>query len=111
LDSAIAVLEQAGVAKIGEHVLALTDRLDEGLRRMKADMRTPRGEGISSGIVTFHIPGYDNVALGKALQREGVITTWRPTGIRVAPHGYNTFEEIDRFLDLVPRCAKALTAS
>ncbi|MDP9025742.1 MAG: aminotransferase class V-fold PLP-dependent enzyme [Candidatus Eremiobacteraeota bacterium] len=110
LERAVDVLERAGVERIAEHVLALTDRLVEGLSAVNAELLTIRGEGISSGIVTFSMPGHDNVALGKAMQREGFITTWRPAGIRVAPHGYNTFEEIDRFLALVPKCAKALAA-
>ena len=111
LDRAIDVLQSAGAAAIAKHVLALTDRLADGLDRIGAEVLTERGEGISSGIVTFRMPGRDNVALGKALQREGVVTTWRESGIRVAPHGYNTTEEIDRLLELVPQCIRALAAS
>ena len=110
LASAVDVIERAGTAAISKHVLALTDRLADGLQRLGADVLSPRGEGISSGIVTFRMPGQESVALGQALQREGIITTWRPTGIRVAPHGYNTFEEIDRLVDLVPQLAQTLSA-
>lgn len=106
LDRAVEVIESAGTAAIGAHVLALTDRLADGLSRLGAEVLTERGEGISSGIVTFRIPGRDSVALGKTLQHEGVITTWRPNGIRVAPHGYNTSEEIDKLLDILKRTAK-----
>ena len=45
------------------------------------------------------MPGRDSVELGRALQRAGIVTTYRPTGVRVAPHGYNTAEEIDRLVD------------
>lgn len=99
--SSIEVLERAGTARIAEHVLALTDRLVEGLNRLGAEIASLRGPGISSGIVTFSMPGHDSVALGKAMQEEGVITTWRKNGIRVAPHGYNTPDEVDRLLSLV----------
>jgi cysteine desulfurase/selenocysteine lyase len=89
--------------EIAAHVLALTDRLVEGLRSAEAEIVSERGEGVSSGIVTFNLPGQDPVALGKALQRQNIIVTARANGIRVAPHGYNTFEEIDSLLDaLVP---------
>lgn len=98
LERSIDAIEAAGTEAIGRHVLQLTDRLCEGLLRAGADILTPRGEGISSGIVTFQMPGHDSVVLGKALQREGVITTWRPSGIRVAPHGYNSADDIDRLL-------------
>jgi selenocysteine lyase/cysteine desulfurase len=110
MTASIDVLERAGLEAIGAHVLQLTDRLVEGLGRAGAEVLTLRGEGISSGIVTFRMPGCESVALGRAIQREGVITTWRPSGIRIAPHGYNTFGEIDRLLELLPECARASTA-
>ncbi|MGB6986343.1 MAG: aminotransferase class V-fold PLP-dependent enzyme, partial [Candidatus Aquilonibacter sp.] len=98
LDSSISVIEAAGTQAIGAHVLELTDHLVEGLLACGANVRSLRGSGISSGIVTFTVPGIDPVALGRALQSEGVITTWRASGIRVAPHGYNTHDDIDRLL-------------
>ena len=101
LERAIDAIEEAGTEAIGAHVLALTDHLCDGLHERGAQLLSLRGEGISSGIVTFTMPGRDSVELGKALQREGVITTWRASGIRVAPHGYNSHEDIDRLLALV----------
>jgi cysteine desulfurase / selenocysteine lyase len=111
MTSSIDVLQRAGVTAIGDHVLQLTDHLVDGLTRASAEVVTLRGPGISSGIVTFRMPGCDSVALGRAMQREGVVTTWRPSGIRVAPHGYNTAGEIDRFLELLSECARTLTAN
>ncbi|HET9030857.1 MAG TPA: aminotransferase class V-fold PLP-dependent enzyme [Candidatus Aquilonibacter sp.] len=101
LERSIDALEEAGVERIARHVLQLTDRLYDGLVAQGAEVKTVRGEGISSGIVTFTMPGRDSIALGKAIQQAGAITTWRSSGIRVAPHGYNTDEDIDRFLALV----------
>jgi selenocysteine lyase/cysteine desulfurase len=109
LDRSIAVIESAGVDAISAHVLDLTDHLAEGLLACGANLRSLRGPGISSGIVTFTLPGVNSVALGRALQSEGVVTTWRASGIRVAPHGYNTHDEIDTLLRLVPEHARALT--
>jgi cysteine desulfurase / selenocysteine lyase len=108
LDSSISVLEAAGTPAIGAHVLDLTDHLVEGLRAAGANVRSLRGPGISSGIVTFTLPGTDPVALGRALQSEGVITTWRASGIRVAPHGYNTHDDIDKLLVGVSRARTAV---
>ncbi|MHB8146593.1 MAG: aminotransferase class V-fold PLP-dependent enzyme [Vulcanimicrobiaceae bacterium] len=109
LERAIDLFEQCDRQATAEHIIALTDRLCEGLQRIGATLQTQRGEGISSGIVSFSMRGIASVALGKAIQREGAITTWRPGGIRVSPHGYTTFDEVDRFLDLVPQCARTLT--
>lgn len=98
LDASVAVLTEAGVERIGAHVLALTDRLASGLASLGAHVTTPRGEGISSGIVTFSLPGRDSVELGETLGRRGFVTTFRPSGVRVSPHGYNTPDEIDALL-------------
>jgi len=104
LHESIAVMERAGTAAIAAHILALTDHLCEGLERAGAIVASRRGNGTSSGIVTFTVPGHDPVALGRGIQHEErVVTTWRPNGIRVAPHGYNTTDEIDRLLDALAR--------
>jgi cysteine desulfurase / selenocysteine lyase len=98
---------RSGREAIAAHVLALTDHLVEGLHRVGAELLTLRGDGISSGIVTFSIPGIDSMELGRALQQKGIVTTYRESGIRVSPHGYNTIEEIDHLLDLVPQLTSA----
>jgi cysteine desulfurase / selenocysteine lyase len=105
LVGSIELFESSGPEAIERHVLALTDRLCEGLKRAGAELATLRGPGISSGIVTFAMPGSDSVELGRALAKDGVVTTYRPSGIRIAPHGYNTIEEIDRVVDLVTQHA------
>jgi selenocysteine lyase/cysteine desulfurase len=99
LDRSMAVLAEAGLPRIEAHVLALTDRLVEGLLRAGAELDTPRGAGISSGIVTFRLPGADPVATGRRLGAARIVTTFRTSGVRVAPHGYNTFDEIDALLE------------
>ncbi len=111
LNESIQVIEAAGTERIASHVLALTDRLVEGLRSAGAQVASIRGPAESSGIVTFAVPGADSVALGKALQREGIVTTYRSSGVRVAPHGYNTEDEIDAVANTVASYRKAMTCS
>lgn len=101
LAESVSLLASAGMHRIARHVLSLTDYLTEGLRSIGTRVASVREEGRSSGIVTFSVPGHDCVALGKQLQREAVVTTYRPSGIRVAPHGYNTFDEMRRLLATV----------
>ncbi len=109
--SSIELLERADPDRIGSHVLELTDRLVEGLSRCGAEIVSLRAPGCASGIVLFRVPGVASVALGRALQAHGVVTTWRANGIRVAPHGYNTAAEIDRLLEALPECAAALASN
>ena len=103
LATSMDVLSAAGLDRIEAHVLELTDRAADGLRQRGAVLATLRGPGISSGIVTFTMPGRDPVELGRALGRKNVVVTYRPGGIRISPHGYNTVEEIDTFLRAVER--------
>ena len=99
LVTSIELLERSNPHAIAAHILHLTDHLYDGLQRIGAVMTTERGPSCSSGIVTFNPPGKDPIALGRALQHdEKMVTTWRANGIRVSPHGYNTLEEIDMFL-------------
>jgi selenocysteine lyase/cysteine desulfurase len=99
LERSTAVLAEAGLPRIAAPVLALTDRLVEGLQRAGAQIESPRGEGISSGIVTFRLPGVDPVETGRRLGAARIVTTFRASGVRVSPHGYNTFDEIDALLE------------
>lgn len=107
LERSIDLFESCGTRAIEAHVLALTGRLCEGLNRAGAEIVSHRSPEASSGIVTFRMPGCDSVALGRELQRQGIVTTYRPGGVRVAPHGYNSDEEIDRLLETLVPAASA----
>jgi selenocysteine lyase/cysteine desulfurase len=111
LAQSIDVIDGAGTGRIAQHVVALTDRLAEGLTAAGAELSTIRGRSESSGIVTFRLPGCDPVALGKSLQREGIVTTYRSGGVRVAPHGYNSFDEIEALIAGVKRYRKEVACS
>ena len=103
LATSMDVLAEAGVARIAAHVVALTDRLDEGLRvRGYTVLGDRTRDDVKSAILTFARDGVDPVALGRSLQRDGFVTTYRPNGVRVAPHGYNTAAEIDALLAALP---------
>jgi cysteine desulfurase/selenocysteine lyase len=104
LRTSIEVLAQADPQRVAAYVLALTDRLADGLVSRGYTLLADRSrDDVKSAIVTFRRDGADPVALGKQLQHAGFCTTYRPFGIRVAPHAYNTTDEIDAFLDALPR--------
>lgn len=112
---ALSLAESIAVLRSGRdmdgYVLALTDRLSEGLVRLGARLSTVRAPGASSGIVTFSVPDCDPVALGKILQEERIVTTYRSNGVRVSPHAYNTFEEIDHLLEVTAQAVPVLTSA
>ncbi len=98
LATSIDFLRAANINAIGEHLLSLTDYLVDRLQSLGAEIASVRTETARSGIVTFTLPGNDPVALGQRLQSAGVVTTYRPTGIRVSPHGHNTNDDIDALI-------------
>jgi selenocysteine lyase/cysteine desulfurase len=57
---------------------------------------TPRAQERRGGIVALRFPGADQVA--RELIASGFVCSYRG-GLRIAPHFYNTREEVDRFMD------------
>ncbi len=99
LATSIGVLAEAGVEHIAAHVLALTDRLVDGLHRRGYAVLSDRSrEDVKSAIVRFRRPGTDMSVLGERLAQAGIVITSRPAALRVSPHGYNTVDEIDALL-------------
>ena len=100
LATSIDVLASAGIERIAAHVLALTDQLVDGLHSRGWTVLGDRSrDDVKSGIVTFRRDDVDPIALGKRLGAAGICATYRSSGIRVAPHGYNTAGEINAILE------------
>jgi len=98
LGAAIDLLLELDVAAIGERVLALTDRLVDGLRTRGAEIKSPREPGEASGIVSFAIPGQSPAKTVRKLFAEKIFVIERRGGVRASPHFYNSEDEIDRLL-------------
>ncbi|VAX16953.1 Cysteine desulfurase [hydrothermal vent metagenome] len=102
LHESIKLVMSMGVERNEAHIIALTDRLIEGLESKNCQIFSPRGEGEKSGIVIF-APSDESKTdeLSKRLADNKVIVIKRGKGIRVSPHFYNTASDIDRLLDFV----------
>jgi cysteine desulfurase/selenocysteine lyase len=98
LGAAIDLLLELDVSAIGERVLALTDRLVDGLRARGAELRSPREPGEASGIVSFALPGQEPGHTVRRLRAEKIFVIERRGGVRASPHFYNSEDEIDRLL-------------
>ncbi len=98
LATSLELFRSVGIARIERHIAGLRERLAAGLRALGASVLERSGSHAASGILTFSVESRESVALGRALQSEGFVTTWRANGIRVSPHGYNTLGEIEAFL-------------
>jgi len=99
LGAAIDLLLEIGVDAIGERVLALTDRLVQGLEARGAELRSSRAEGEASGIVSFSLPGEAPGRTVGRLRARNILVAERRGGVRASPHFYNSEDEIDALLD------------
>jgi len=99
LGAAIDLLLELGIEPIAARVLALTDRLVEGLRARGARVLSPRGPGETSGIVSFTLADEAPARTVARLRERRIFTIVRRGGVRASPHFYNDEGEIDALLE------------
>jgi len=91
-----------GVVNISRRILELTDHLAQGLQRKEWLVHSPRDvEHERSGIVLTGREGIDVPALRQRLAERKVVVSVRGGALRIAPHAYNTVEEIDTLLEIL----------
>jgi cysteine desulfurase / selenocysteine lyase len=95
MGASIDLLLATGVARIWAHVQALLDHAAAGLATEGASIHSSLDGAGRSAAMTFSIPGQDHAALRERLQEAGFVCSHRGGGIRLAPHGYNSFDEVD----------------
>ncbi|MFC9432213.1 aminotransferase class V-fold PLP-dependent enzyme [Nocardia sp. NPDC057030] len=94
-----------GAQTIRAHSLRCTDRILARAADADIPIRTPRAAVQRGGVVCLAFPGDETVR--KRLAARGLVCSWRE-GMRVAPHMYNTLDEVDAFMDAVIAERKAL---
>ncbi|TKJ27720.1 MAG: hypothetical protein CEE40_12865 [Chloroflexi bacterium B3_Chlor] len=98
LATAIDYLMGIGIEQIHDHNMALAHRLVDGLTKLGAELVSPYPDRLDSSIVTVRFPGQDHVRLARRLFDERVVVSPRMGSLRIAPHLYNTADDIDRAL-------------
>ena len=96
LGASLELLLDAGPAAVEERVLALTERLGKGLAEAGFAVYSPWDPGERSGIVSVLHPRRPAEALAAHLEQRGIRVAHRAGRLRIAPHFYNTEEEVDR---------------
>ena len=106
LHAALKLISDCGIEQVSRRIRMLRNRIESGLRAQGHHVLGREAEDGPTGIVSFRPRAEDLVELAKRLDAEGFVLSTRTdiSGspcIRVAPHFYNTTEEVDRFLSRV----------
>lgn len=80
-------------------IVELTEEACQRLRAMGAILRSDRTPERRSGIVLFDLPGRDPQALRRQCLQRGVVLSCRGGGLRISPHAYNDFSDLQRLIE------------
>lgn len=98
MSHALDLLDELGIARIARHLEAIGRPVLEWADRRGVRVMSPRGDR-SSGMVCLSAEDLpDGLA---ALKAAGVATSVREGALRLAPHCYNTIEEMSRVAELL----------
>ncbi|RJP24617.1 MAG: aminotransferase class V-fold PLP-dependent enzyme [Candidatus Omnitrophota bacterium] len=99
LEAALNLFEEAGMENVCERVRILTTILVEGALKKGFHCHSPRGDDEWSGIVILTHPLHSNQTILKQLEVKNIRATEREGRIRLAPHFYQTEEEMTLVVD------------
>jgi selenocysteine lyase/cysteine desulfurase len=101
--AAVDLLLEVGAEAIEERVLGLAGHLAAGLEKTghRVVEPWPRSPRESSGIVSFRRPGSSAHEVLRDLNAARVVGRVHADFVRLAPHFYNTYEEVERVLDVL----------
>lgn len=103
LAASLALLQKAGLPAVSARIHLLTDRLVKGLGGKGYTVASARDGDCWSGIVSAAVPSGEPKAIVAALKRDHhVEIALRAGRLRFSPHFYNTQEQVDRLLSLLP---------
>jgi selenocysteine lyase/cysteine desulfurase len=90
------LLTDVGIDTIRAHSLHLTDRVIERADAAGVDVLTPRAPHRRGGVVALALPRKANDVLAE----RAMVCSWRGA-LRIAPHLYNTLDEVDLAMDVI----------
>lgn len=97
------LLHEYGPARIAGYLEELTDHLCDRLSTKPYQVVSSRVSGEKSQIVCVsHREGLSAMALYHRLRQQNIIAAPRGDRLRIAPHLYNTLDEIDQLVQALP---------
>ncbi len=102
LGASIDLFEKVGVETIENYLLGLGDYLCGRLQEKGYQVVSSRREGEKSAVICCRHDRHSADALYDLLNQHQIITTTRLGRLRISPHFYNTRDDIDRLIDVLP---------
>jgi kynureninase len=94
------IIREVGVEKIRSRSIHQTTLLVEWAKALGFPVRSPSDAALRGGAVTIDVP--HGAAVSRALMQRGIVVDYREgAGVRVAPHFYNTDEEVKAALHVM----------
>jgi selenocysteine lyase/cysteine desulfurase len=94
------IIHEVGLTGIASWVRTLSDRLVQGGAARGLVLHGTHDANHKAPTTAF-VVGPDSSAIERAMRERGVIASARGNVIRLAPHFYNTIEDVDRALDVL----------
>jgi len=103
LEQSLKLLSETGLAKIERYLFDLTDHLCDSLGGKDYDIVSSRAPGERSAIVCIrHRNGLTPNEIFDRLEAKNILVSARGDRVRIAPHLYNNFEDIERLVTALP---------
>ncbi|PKN25604.1 MAG: hypothetical protein CVU65_08315 [Deltaproteobacteria bacterium HGW-Deltaproteobacteria-22] len=103
MGASLTLLNEIGIDVVAERVRANCHVLEEGMQDMGWTLISPRDEQHASGIVVFEHPEKSPEAIVQALSRESILCSTRRGFLRMAPHFYQSTDEMRRVVGEVAK--------
>ncbi len=98
LGESLKLMLDVGIAAIEARVRNLAALLRTGLEAVGFEVVTPAEPDRSAGIITCRRPGACPASIHAWLKSAGMVCSLRENMLRIAPHFYNTEDEVARFI-------------
>jgi selenocysteine lyase/cysteine desulfurase len=100
------LLLEAGLIQAWTHTSTLGRLLCTEVENLDGVVITPQRAG-SYGVMVS-IKATDDIKLVASLEKEGIVASSRGGNLRISPHFYNTFEDLERLLKVLHRYQELL---
>lgn len=102
LRESLRILLDVGLSDVADRVRMLVHLLRRRLEEKGFEIITPVDPQRHAGIITARRSDIDAPALFARLKQQGFLCSLRENRLRIAPHFYNTEEEVERFCAALP---------